>query len=315
MKKKILLFGGSGLLGSRITSLMSGYTIIAPKHTQTDLTDRSKVEKIIAKSKYNVIIYAAGISNQDFAEENHKITMAINKSSVEWIAKIAAAEKIPVVYFSTDAVFSGRQSTRPYSETDSPSPVNYYGRTKLAGEEAVLTASKDNLILRLISLYSGFPHKKIDFARLTVRTLTEGKNCYGITDQYFNPCFADTIVDCLQKLIDKKISNIIHLGATDYITNYEFTRLIASEFSLNDMLITPITCKDFFKKRKAKRGKYTCLDTTLAQTILGKGLLKNNKQNINIFHKQFLDYRSEEHTSELQSPDHLVCRLLLEKKK
>jgi dTDP-4-dehydrorhamnose reductase len=292
MKKKMLLFGGTGLIGSRIIQLLNNFEIYAPVRNTVDLTKKSAVEKIISETDCDVIVYAAGVTNQDFAEKNRDLALYINKEIIQLIVKKIEHKKIPVVYFSTDAVFSGKQKDRPYTETDRPSPVNYYGLTKLAGEEAVLSASNINLVLRLISVYTGISHDKLDFARITVKNLSAGKSCYGIIDQFFNPILVDTIVSGLDLLITKKISDIVHLGATDYLSNYDFTKLVAKKFSFDEKLIIQIKLKDFYKKRDAQRGKFAWLDTTLAQKILGSGVLKTNKQNINLFYKEVLGYNS-----------------------
>jgi dTDP-4-dehydrorhamnose reductase len=290
MKKKMLLFGGTGLIGSRIKLLLNNYDIYAPNRSEVDITKSIAMEKVVAEYKYDLIVYAAGITNQDIAESNKELTCIINTKAIEWIAKAAAANKIPVVYFSTDAVFPGTKKS-PYTEKDNPAPINYYGKTKLAGEEAVLSASSKNL--RLISVYTGSPHHKTDFARLILRNLSAGKSCYGITDQYFNPGFADNIVLSMNLLVNKKASAILHLGSTDYLTNYEFTKHIAKKFSLNEKMIKKIKLKDFFSERVAKRGKYAWLDSTLSQKILGVGVLQTNQQNIDLFYKQILFYQKQ----------------------
>lgn len=292
MKKKMLLFGGSGLLGSRIKILPSNFDIYTPPRTEVDVTERKSIEKIVNKISADVIVYAAGITNQDFAEHNRDITLLVNKEAVTWVASIAAKKKIQLIYFSTDAVFTGNQKNRPYTETDVPSPVNFYGQSKLAGEKAVLAASENNLVLRLISLYTGFPHHKTDFARIIVKDLLHGKNCVGIIDQFFNPGFIDNIVFCLNMLINKKINGVLHLGSADYLTNYEFAQRIAEKINVDVKLVNKITVKKFFDNRAAGRGKYPWLDISRAQGILGPGVLNTNKQNINLFYKQILDYNS-----------------------
>src|SRR3989344_1326790 len=153
-KKRLLLFGGSGLLGSRIIKLLSQkYTIIAPSRTVVDLARKDDVEKYMKDTSANIVVYAAGIKNVDEAERKKEYAMRVNKEAVSWILKYLAPVGVPLVYFSTDAVFKGDKAEKPYNETDTVSPLNYYGLTKAKGEELVISSSKNNLIIRLITLY------------------------------------------------------------------------------------------------------------------------------------------------------------------
>lgn len=284
----MLLFGGSGLLGTRIRELLSSrYAIVAPVRAEVDLMFQNDVEKVIEKTESDVIVYAAGETNVDMAEKNREYSMKINKDAISWIVKRAAFNQIPVIYFSTDAVFKGDKSESPYKETDTISPINYYGFTKAKGEDSVLSVSEKNLVIRLINLYTSFFSGKPDFARNILDKLSRRERCFGIVDQYFNPTFSNDAVCGLSLAIDKKISGILHLGATDYLSNYHFAQQIAYMFGYDKTAISPITLSDFFKGKKAKRAKYAWLNVAKAQKIFGQNLLHTNNQNLEIFHAKF----------------------------
>lgn len=284
----MLLFGGSGLLGTKIKELLSkNFAIAAPFRSKVNLEVRADVEKIIEEINPDVIVYAAGVTNVDWAEKNREYSMKINKDAISWIVKRAAFNQIPVIYFSTDAVFKGDKSESPYKETDTISPINYYGFTKAKGEDCVLSVSEKNLVIRLINLYTSFFSGKPDFARNILDKLSRKERCFGIVDQLFNPTFSNDAVRGLSDAIDKKISGILHLGATDYLTNYNFTQEIAYKFGYAKSAISPITLSDFFKGKRAKRAKYTWLDVAKAQKIFGQNLLHTNNQNLEIFHAKF----------------------------
>lgn len=285
----MLLFGGSGLLGSKIRELLATrYTIISPPRERVDLRKKQHIEKILSETNAACIVYAAGETNVDRAEEFREYAKKVNSEAIASIVKQAARDKIPVIYFSTDAVFKGDQSERPYKEDDLVSPLNFYGVTKAKGESHVLSASSANLVVRLITLYSSYFPKKLDFARNTLLKLSENKQCFGITDQHFNPMFSNDAAKGLAAVIEKKVSGIIHFGAKDYMSNYQFARNIAHRFGYDDDLVIPITLSDFLKGKKAKRAKYTWLDTTKAREQLGEELLHTNNQNIDIFYRELL---------------------------
>lgn len=289
----MLMFGGSGLLGTRIRELLSTrYLIVAPVRADVDLMVRNDVEKMIEKMEPDVIVYAAGETNVDIVEKNREYAMKINNEVVSWIAKRADFNSIPLIYFSSDAVFKGNQSERPYKETDAVFPINYYGATKAKGEEAVYNASDKNLIIRLIILYTSvFPYK-LDFARNILKKLSGKLPCYGIIDLYCNPTFSDDAVYGLSAAIDKNVSGILHFGATDYVTNYHLAQEIALRFGYEKDLILPTSLLSFFKGKIAKRPSYAWLDTTKAQKLLGKGILHTNSQNVARFHKTFLHFKN-----------------------
>src|SRR3989344_2943943 len=124
---KILICGGSGLVGSRIIELLGDkYQIIAPSHQQVDLSDKKQMEGFITKTKPSHIIYAAGLTSIDNAEENPEQANLLNVKAPSFIAKCAITINASVLYFSTDAVFDGFKSSQPYLEDDKTHPVSNY---------------------------------------------------------------------------------------------------------------------------------------------------------------------------------------------
>ena len=235
---KIILFGSTGLVGSRIIELLSKtYEIVNPTRDEVDLNKDYEIEKFLGKNQADYIVYAAGVTRQDQAEEEKDLALRLNATVPKIIAEIASKNSTPLIYFSTDAVFDGNKSDSPYREEDLIKPVNYYGFTKAYGEEAVLLKSDRNLILRLISVYTGHYEKKIDFARRALLKLSVNEHYEGITDLLFNPTYSDDAVNSLKCAIAKKASGVFHIGSSDIISNYEFMILLAESFSINKKLI------------------------------------------------------------------------------
>jgi len=283
---KIILFGATGMVGSRIVELLSKkMEIEAPTHLDVDLTDAEEIKRYLDGIDADYIVYSAGITRQDQAEEEKELALTLNAKVPTLIAKIASAQSTPLVYFSTDAVFDVKQSARPYNELDSINPVNYYGLTKSEGEQSVLSQSSKNLVMRLISVYTGVYKKKKDFARRVLDKLALGEKSEGITDLYFNPTYSDDVCSSLESAIEKKVSGILHVGATDIISNYDFMVGMAREFDFDEKLIKKTEFANFFKGHAAKRGQYTWLDTTKGQKILGDGAMHSNIFNLSKFKK------------------------------
>ena len=281
---KIILFGSTGLVGSRITEFLSDtYEIVKPTRDEVDLYKDKEIEKFLGKNQADYIVYAAGVTRQDQAEEEKDLALRLNATVPKLLAEIASKNSIPLIYFSTDAVFDGKQSTRPYNELDSINPVNYYGLTKAEGEQSVLSQSSKNLVIRLISVYTGVYEKKIDFARRALLKLSVNEPYEAITDLFFNPTYSDDVCSSLESAIKKKVSGIIHVGATDIISNYDFMVLMAREFNLDEKLIKKTEFAEFFRGHAAKRGQYTWLDTAKGQEVLGEDVMHSNIINLRKF--------------------------------
>lgn len=286
-RQKILVYGISGLLGSRINQLLKGkFKIVAPPHSHLNLLDQRKVEKNINDVMPDQIIYAAGLTKVDFCQLHKREAFALNFTAAKTIAQKAAFLGIPVCYISTDAVFDGTNSKRPYKENDKTNPISVYGKSKLAGEMAVLETSPQNSVIRAIMLYSSsFPHKK-DFVRLAYESLKNGDKFIAIEDQIINPTLVDDLVWAIDKILERRANGIYHIGATDYTTNFGFVEKIAKTFKFNKNLIVGEKFDKFFKDKPAPRTKFCWLDTSKFQKEFGKNIIHTLDDGIAIFKKQ-----------------------------
>lgn len=285
-RKKILLFGGTGFVGSAIAhGFRKSYTMISPQHRELDVSSFYSLKKYIAHAKADLIIYAAGVTSVDKCEEDPELAKLLNTKAPEAIAAYAATLNIPLFYISTDAVFPGNKKDVHYNEEDKVGPFSTYGKTKLAGEEVVLKHSSRNAVIRIICPFSLFYEKKIDFARLAIKKLTHNENFPGIVDQTMNPLYMSYLVHALQKLTEKKASGIYHLGATDYDTNYNIVKRLAGILGLDETLLIPITFKKFMANKKSLRSQYSFLDVSKFQKKFGKGILHDLEVSLKEFAK------------------------------
>lgn len=286
-KQKILLYGISGMVGSRIGQVLGEkFKIIAPPHSHLDVTNRRLVQQNIEDVRPNQIIYAAGITKVDYAQTHPAETFLLNAQAVRYICQKAKALDIPVIYISTDAVFDGKNNHRPYVEEDKPNPISVYGRSKLEGEKITLSASPKNCVLRTIMVYSANFSLKKDFARLAYESLKRGEKFEGIVDQVINPVFVDDLVWAIAAICAKQSRGIYHVAACDFTTNYGFVEKIAQAFGFNKKLITKVKFADFFKDKPAPRCRYCWLDTTKFRKDFGKDILHTIDQSLSQFKKQ-----------------------------
>lgn len=286
-KQKILIYGITGLVGTRLGQLLSKkYNLIGPPHSLLDLKDKRGIHQNLLDTQPSKIVYCAGITKVDQAQVNKKLAFDINYKAIDFISKKAAKLGIQIIYLSTDAVFDGRQKTRPYTETDPTNPISVYGKSKLAGEDATLNASNNNVVVRTIMIYSANFQHKLDFARVTYFSLRNNQFFEGIVDQYVNPTFVDNLVNALDKIIANKVSGIFHIAAKDYVSNYEFAKKIANKFNFDTHLLKKVYFEDFFKDKPAPRTQYSWLDTRKFQKLFGKNILKTINKSLTEFKKQ-----------------------------
>lgn len=284
--QKLLLFGGSGLLGSRIIDLLGrNFEIISPSRDEVDITNYTSLFTSLKNSRPDLIAYAAGLTKVDEAELNPKLSKILNSDAPGQIARWAHKFGIPVYYFSTDAVFDGKKIDFPYSEGDKTNPVNIYGKTKLMGEKYVLGFSSQNCVLRTISLYSATYLKKKSFPQIVSEFLSRNEEFLAARDQIVNPTFVDDLVWAFKKIIESRSSGIYHIGATNYVSNFEYAQKVAKVLNLDASLVKAGQLDDMFKDKPAKRAKYCWLDTSKFRRGFGGGILHSVEEGL-LFYKE-----------------------------
>lgn len=287
LKQKILVYGISGMTGTRLAQLLKDkFRIVGPPHSHLDLTNKSQVLRNIKDVSPEQIVYLAGITKVDEAQNNTRLAYLLNANVPEYIAKIAAKRVIPINYISTDAVFDGRKKGISYSEQDKTNPISIYGKSKLTGEQKVQSQSKRNSIIRTIMIYSAnFPHRK-DFARSAYEFLKNKKEFSGIVDQIISPTFVDDLVWAIAAILEVRPGGIYHVASTDHTTNYDFVKKIAKAFKFDQKLTTKTTFDEFFKDKPAPRQQYSVLLTKKFRDQFGNGILHSIDKSIELFKKQ-----------------------------
>ena len=145
---RILVTGGAGQLGWELRRTLAIFgEVVAPPHEILDLASADSIVAAIRAIRPDLIVNAGAYTAVDKAESEFALAMKINGEAPRVLAEEAAARKAALIHYSTDYVFDGRKK-EPYREDDIPAPLNVYGRTKLAGEQAVAAAGGAHLIFR-----------------------------------------------------------------------------------------------------------------------------------------------------------------------
>lgn len=270
---KILVTGGSGLLGSTLVLEMKkrGHDVIATFRSPADgraymdLSDINSIERCIINSKPDCIVHTAAITNVDYCELHPEEAMRINGYATGAIAKYASRVGAHLVYISTDYVFSGAKGL--YREDDGTDPVNVYGKSKLLGEEEVRRNIHDFAIARASVIFGPRPASgKENFALWTINQLRQSRNVKVVFDQFVSPTLSSNLAEMLCEICERNLTGIFHLSGATRIDRYSFAVRIAETFGLDKNLIQPVSSSEM--SWVAKRPRDSSLDVSKASDVL-----------------------------------------------
>lgn len=272
---KILVIGKSGQLACSLTErakVLPGVKLVAIGRPTVDLNLPGSAEDAILGRRPELVINAAADTDVDGAEEHRLHAFRLNAEAAGEIAAAAAAVGAPIIQLSTDYVFDGT-STHPYDEAASPRPLNSYGRTKLAGEEAVRTANPNHLILRTAWVYSPFGR---NFVRTIFRAAEERDELKVVADQRGSPTSALNLADALLRVTGAwqggrtGQGQTYHLAGSGEASWYELAELVMDSrkrLGLRAARLLPITAKDW--PMRAVRPLYSVLDNSKFEQDFG----------------------------------------------
>lgn len=239
----ILLFGAGGQVGSELTRALAPLGLVtALTRAEADLARADEVEAMIAAHRPDVIVNAAAYTAVDRAEDEEDAAFAINANAVARMAEAGAKHGALFVHYSTDYVFDGQKPT-PYSENDAPAPLNAYGRTKLAGEEAVVEAGGPHMILRTSWVYGA---RGRNFAATMLRLAAERDELTVVADQLGAPTSAELIADatalCIHAWLREPArraerEGLFHLAAAGETSWHGFARFLVSGAAARGMAL------------------------------------------------------------------------------
>ncbi|MBE3023628.1 dTDP-4-dehydrorhamnose reductase [Janthinobacterium sp. GW458P] len=236
---KILLTGGTGQVGYELFRSLQGLgDIVAPGRAQMDLSNLDQVRDVIRAVKPDLIVNPAAYTAVDQAECEPELAMLINARAPGLMAEEARKLDAAMIHYSTDYVFDGAKS-EPYSEEDATAPINVYGRSKLAGEQAIQAVGIDHLILRTSWVY-GMRGK--NFLLTVLRLAQERPELRIVGDQYGAPTWCRTIADVTAHIVARiegdradwwrRHGGVYHLSAQGRTTWAGFTEEILRNAAL-----------------------------------------------------------------------------------
>ena len=243
---RILITGAFGQLGHALQSVLSkksNYELICTgrkvkkgqEGIPLDIRNQVALKELINTTAPDILVNLAAMTNVDACELNPKLAGEINVAGLEHICD---SFKGKIIHLSTDYVFDG--TSGPYKEDDPLNPISIYGKTKLASEHILLEKDIKNLVIRGNVLYDYSPHTSASFLNWVVSSLKSNQEIKVVEDQFNNPTWTRSMSDIIELSIKNDLEGIIHWGDSVHISRFEFAKLIAKKFSLNESLIKPV---------------------------------------------------------------------------
>lgn len=260
----VLVTGSRGLLGSALCQYLTlqGREVEGWDLPENDLTDVKEVVARVEGMRPEVIFHLAAWTDVDRCELDRERAYRVNILGTWGIALAAARIHAPVLYMSTDYVFDGEKG-EPYLEYDDPRPINYYGWTKLVGEQIVSRMLEKGFIVRTCGLYG--PGGK-NFVAAVMEQAREGRQLRVVNDQWVSPTYVADLVPLLVELAFSKYYGFYHLANQGCIAWYEFARAIV-EISGLSCEVCPVTTEEL--GWLARRPRVSALKNGNFQLIFG----------------------------------------------
>ncbi|MFC4722868.1 dTDP-4-dehydrorhamnose reductase [Geojedonia litorea] len=271
MKTKILITGATGQLGQTIRELYardSSYKIMFASKADLDITDALAVQKYFYEHRFDYCVNCAAYTNVEQSEDFPELAFKVNAEAVKNLAQVCEINNTVLIHISTDYVFDGEKES-PYNETDTPNPINVYGKSKVQGEQFIQNNSTRYFLVRTSWLYSKYGH---NFLKTIAKKIQHKESLKITTSQTGTPTSCTTLAEFIFKLIESKTSNfgIFHFTDMGQTTWYHFALQICKSFT--DYNCDSIEAINSFNS-KALRPKYSILDNSKRLRVLQKQLI------------------------------------------
>ncbi|MDT3435553.1 dTDP-4-dehydrorhamnose reductase [Haloarcula sp. 1CSR25-25] len=278
---QLLVVGANGLLGSNVVRAgqQRGWNVSGTYHstrpgfdiplTQFDLREYDSFDDVLSNHDPDVVVNCAAMTDVNDCETNPEQAHVLNGDAPGGLAAQCDANGIEFVHVSTDYVFDGTERD-PYSESADTNPVQVYGESKLAGEQAVTEETTDALVARLSFVWG--IHRSSDdltgFPAWVRSQLQSGQDVPLFTDQWVTPTRAGQAAETLLDLIEQDATGLFHITCSSCVTPFEFGEVIADHVGNSEELLSKGSMDDV--ERDATRPTYSCLDVEKVESELGR---------------------------------------------
>jgi CDP-4-dehydro-6-deoxyglucose reductase, E1 len=273
MAKRALVIGASGLLGGALLRTLEteGWDVVGTAATrprtglcQLDLADQPATAALIREVAPQVVFLAGAFADVDGCEDDPERARRVNVEGPRTCAEACRLTGSLLVFYSSEYVFDGADG--PYRETDTPTPISVYGRTKYEAERAIEASGADALIIRTTWVY-GWDRASRNFAMQVWQKLSAGERMQVAADQVATPTLVDSLAEVSLRLVELGLGGTVHVAGRDRISRVEFARRLAAAFALDATLIDAVPTAEL--GQRARRPLIAGLRTERLQGLLG----------------------------------------------
>jgi dTDP-4-dehydrorhamnose reductase len=268
---RILVTGAAGRLGGRLAEVLAGggHSVVgvdvvasgAAAWDVVDVTDWAATRAFVQSKQPDLVIHPAAWTDVDGCARDPEQAIRINGFGAQHVALAAAEVGAPILYVSSNEVFSGR-TNRPYREYDPTEPINPYGYSKWVGEQAVMRVNPRHYVVRTAWL---FAHGGKNFIQSILNAAKAGKPIRVVINEVANPTYNDDLADAIVRLIETERFGIYHFVNEGGCSRYEFARYALDRAGYADTPITPITSQMW--QRASTPPEYAPLDNLAGKAV------------------------------------------------
>ncbi|MCY4224840.1 MAG: dTDP-4-dehydrorhamnose reductase [Bacteroidetes bacterium] len=281
IKKRVLITGANGLLGQELVRQMSHenrFHVLATgcdpssrltnlegfSYTPLDVCSKPQVQSVLKEFCPHYVINCAAFTGVDDSETQRDQCWRVNADAVRHLATSCRHHRSHLVQISTDFVFDGQCG--PYREHDRPNPINYYGKSKLAGENEARAAGGEKLTIVRTNIVFGVAQQldRLDFVGWVLNNLHDQKKIHVFSDQWRTPTYTYDLAIGILRLVHFQKNGVYNLSGREFMSMYEFSVLIAEVFDLDPTFIQ--SAVQHTKPQAARRPPYTGLVTLKSET-------------------------------------------------
>jgi len=258
---RIAILGGKGMLGSDLATACrrQGYEPIVLDLPEFDITNAGQLERAVSEA--DLIVNCAAYTNVDGAESEAEPAHEVNAEAVGRLGAVAGAAGKWILHISTDFVFDGK-GDEPYVETDTPNPINTYGRSKLAGEKLLTGSGCRHCIMRVQWTYGRAGN---NFVTKLISRAETGQQIKVVDDQIGSPTATVEVARAICDLLPKQPEGIFHFAANGYVSRHEMAKFVFEKLSFE---IDPAACKTSDFQSPALRPLNSRFDCSKIATLL-----------------------------------------------
>lgn len=260
-QKKILITGAKGMLGWALTKELSSFhKLIGIDIADADITNENQIKEEIFKIHPEIVIHTAAYTAVDSCEQNKQLAHEVNAIGTENVARACHLCNAKLIYISTDFVFDGTKNS-PYTENDTPNPINIYGKSKLEGEKQIQATLSNYLIIRSSWLYGP---KGVNFVTTILDIAKDQNEIKVVNDQTGSPTYTIDLARAINIFIRKDIKGTVNYTNTGICSWFDFAKEII-DISKSSSIVLPISTSE--SKRPARRPQYSALSTNKLESI------------------------------------------------